>query len=144
MNVGDDGELGLYESWTREQHFSRPSLGLMPTGAGGVLYPAGFLTDDIVIDVNSILENAPYADDIWLKAVALLKGIPNYNTELSSGSNWYHRYTPTMRAGTLMAANVELGLNDIQISRCAAWLDEKRPAWREELVDDIKDLTRET
>ena len=143
MNVDDDGELGLYETWTREQNFSRPSLALMPTGAGGVLYPVGFLTDALVTDVDIILDKAPYADDIWLKAMALLRGVKTFNTELSSGSKWYHRYTPTMQAGTLMAANVQLGLNDIQISRCAAWLDEKRPAWRTELVEDLKDLTRE-
>lgn len=143
MNVDDDGELGPYADWAREQNFHRPSLALMPTGAGGVLYPIGFLTDDIVTDVDTILANAPYADDIWLKAVALMRGIPTFNTELSSGSLWYHRYTPTMEAGTLMATNVELGLNDLQVSRCTAWLDEKRPDWRGELFEDLEDLKRE-
>lgn len=68
---------------------------------------------------------------MWLKFNALAKGIPTFATELSSGSEWYHRYTPTMRAGTLMAENVELGLNDIQIKQCATWLNEQQPNWRD-------------
>ena len=131
MQVGNDGSIAPYAEWTREARTSEPSFNLVPTGAGGVLYPPGFFANGSVTDTAEILRYAPYADDMWLKFNALAKGIPTFATELSSGSEWYHRYTPTMRAGTLMAENVELGLNDIQIKQCATWLNEQQPNWRE-------------
>lgn len=130
MHVEPDGSIAPYGDWTREARTPAPSFNLVPTGAGGVLYPPGFFADGSVTNTDDILRHAPYADDMWLKFNALAKGIPTFATELSSGSEWYHRYTPTMRAGTLMAENVELGLNDIQIQRCAAWLTEQQPTWR--------------
>lgn len=137
MEVGLDGALAPYSIWKREQRAEKPAFRLMPTGAGGVLYPAGFLTRTPVANVREVLRHAPYADDIWLKACALAAGIPTFATELSSGSLWYHRYTPTMRAGTLMATNVERGLNDLQMSRCADWLDTDYAGWRERLVAEM-------
>ena len=135
MQFGADGSIAPYGDWTREARTPEPSFNLVPTGAGGVLYPPGFFADGPVIDTAEILRHAPYADDMWLKFNALDKGIPTFATELSSGSEWYHRYTPTMRAGTLMAENVELGLNDIQIGQCAAWLTERQPNWRDLIKD---------
>jgi hypothetical protein len=43
-----------------------------------------------------------------------------------------------MRAGTLMDVNVGLGLNDLQMERCCAWLDKKRPGWRQDLQDMVE------
>lgn len=134
------GVLAPYSEWKREVNFSRPSLRLMPTGAGGVLYPRGFLLNDIISDVTKILQYAPYADDIWLKFCALALGLPTYATELSEDSKWYHRYTPTMRAGTLMAANVDRGLNDLQIQACARWLSDYRPKWVSEFIEDCLEV----
>ena len=125
-----DGGLAPYRDWTREVRAPGPSHRLLATGAGGVLYPPGFLDDPMVTRIEDILAHAPYADDLWLKACALARDIPVYATELSKGSDWYHRYTPTMMAGTLMKVNVERGLNDTQIDRCAQWLDGVRPGWR--------------
>ncbi len=130
MSLSADGAIGPYREWRREARTQDPSFNLVPTGAGGVLYPPGFFSGGSVTKTSEILRYAPYADDVWLKFNALAKGIPTFATELSSGSEWYHRYTPTMRAGTLMAENVELGLNDIQIAQCAAWLTEQKPDWR--------------
>lgn len=135
MRLGADGAIAPYADWTREARSPRPSFNLVPTGAGGVLYPPNFFAEGAVTNTAEILRYAPYADDMWLKFNALAKGIPTFATELSSGSEWYHRYTPTMRAGTLMAENVELGLNDIQIAQCVAWLTEQEPNWRSMLKD---------
>lgn len=140
MKMGSKDTLENYSDWQREVNFPTPSLGLLPTGAGGVLYPKDFLTHPIVTDTMNALAHAPYADDIWLKFCALALGVPVYATNMSEGSKWYHRYTPTMRAGTLMAANVELGLNDLQIKACSEWLDNQRPEWRKELAEDIREL----
>lgn len=124
-----------YNNWKREVRFDYPSHRLMPTGAGGVLYPKGFFDESDLLDPNNILSNAPYADDVWLKCLSLAKGMKTFATELSSGSRWYHRYTPSMREGTLMAINGEKGLNDAQISRSFAWLEKRLPAWRSLLLE---------
>lgn len=136
IGIGKNGSLAGYQAWKREQQMPGPSFQLLPTGAGGVLYPAGFLSDTMVTNIDDILSCAPYADDIWLKATALARGIPTVATALSHGSDWYHRYTPSMWAGTLQHANVEGGLNDVQIARCLKWLTRIRPGWRAEMLRD--------
>jgi len=135
IEPGPDGGLAPYRDWTREVRAAGPSHRLLATGAGGVLYPPGFLDEPTVTRIEDILGRAPYADDLWLKACALARDIPVYATDLSKGSDWYHRYTPTMMAGTLMKVNVERGLNDTQIERCAQWLDGVRPGWRTDLFE---------
>ena len=130
MDVSSGGELGPYRNWRREQRAGAPAFKLMPTGAGGVLYPRGFFSHEATTSVPLIMAHAPYADDIWLKFCALAQGRKTYATELSKGAEWYLRYTPTMRAGTLMDTNVDRGLNDIQIGRAANWLTSVRPDWR--------------
>jgi hypothetical protein len=136
IEIDNAGVIAPYKSWRREVRSPRPSLLLIPTGSGGVLYPPGFLNHRDVTDIKSILALAPYADDIWLKFCALANSVATFATELSHKADWYHRYTPTMRAGSLMATNVDRGLNDFQIERCASWLTQIRPGWRAELAAD--------
>jgi hypothetical protein len=124
------GRIPPYSEWQRESSPGEASFRLLPTGAGGVLYPKGFFNAEFVCDVEQILATAPYADDLWLKACSLAQGIPTYATSLSSGSKWYHRYTPTMRAGTLMDINVGLGLNDLQFEQCCRRLELWGCDWR--------------
>jgi hypothetical protein len=52
-----------------------PSLDLVPTGVGGILYAPGHLHDD-VLNESVFLRLCPRADDIWLKAMSLKKGVP--------------------------------------------------------------------
>jgi len=131
MILRPDGTPSPYSEWRREVSLPEPSFWLMPTGAGGVLYPPSFLTDERVTNIDDILACAPYADDIWLKVCALSRAVPTFATALSRKSDWYHRYTPTMQAGTLMTTNVERGLNDFQIARSFKWLEGIWPQWRQ-------------
>jgi len=131
MAIEPDGKLKPYEEWQREVNYAKPSYHAFPTGAGGVLYPVGYLCDPEVTDAMKILSLAPYADDIWLKFLGLANKVPACSTELSGGQNWYERYTPTMKEGALHATNVDLGLNDLQINRCKEWLTQLNPQWLE-------------
>ncbi len=140
MDVEPNGDVGPYDNWIRQSRTEAPSMRLMPTGAGGVLYPPGFLSDPLARDVSQIMAVAPYADDVWLKTLALSRGMPTFATKLSHESDWYHRYTPTMMHGTLMATNVNAGLNDIQVQRCVAWLDTNYPGWRQQFVQGDLEL----
>jgi hypothetical protein len=137
MAVSPEGFIRPYGEWAREIRVERPSLTAFPTGAGGVLYPPGFLSQPLVLQVRDVLANAPYADDLWLKACALALGIPTMSTRFSDGASWYLRYTPTMREGALHATNVDLGLNDMQMRRLEAWLTRVRPDWREALAREV-------
>ena len=128
--------LAPYSDWPREEQLPEPSHLLMPTGAGGVLYPTSFMANLAVTDKDLILTHAPYADDIWLKFCAMAQGIPAFATRLSHKSDWYHRYTPTMQAGTLMNSNVTRGLNDVQVRQCINWLKQTHPDWQATLLQN--------
>jgi hypothetical protein len=134
MAIDANGGIDKYKKWHREAQSPRPSLLLCPTGAGGVLYPPGFLTSSEATDLNLILRHAPFADDIWLKTCALASGVPTVSTSLSTQSKWYLRYTPTMESGALYATNSGRGLNDLQITSCMEWLATQRPQIRAELL----------
>lgn len=138
IGISEAGEIKDYSHWRREIEVVEPSLLAFPTGAGGVLYPVGFLTDTDVTNIPNILSHAPYADDVWLKVCALARGIPTMTTRLSKGSTWYLRYTPTMREGALHATNVDLGLNDMQLSRSFEWLSKIKPMWRDDLLNELQ------
>lgn len=136
MTTTPKGDVAPYRDWLREVNCPLPSTRLTATGAGGVLYPPGYLIADGVTDIDLILSLAPYADDVWLKAIGLARDIPTFATALSHKGDWYHRYTPTMREGTLMAANVERGLNDIQVARSLDWVNRQNPGWRARFLQE--------
>jgi hypothetical protein len=50
-------------------------MALFPTGTGGVLYPPGCLHEE-VHNIDAMLELCPKADDVWFKAMSVLKGVP--------------------------------------------------------------------
>lgn len=125
--LSPEGRALPYRQWRRELRMPEPSLLLLPTGAGGVLYPPGFLSDPMATDRQQILQFAPYADDLWLKTCALIRSIPAYATELSRKNGWMVRYTPGMEEGALMSINVDRGLNDRQIANCFALVERLRP-----------------
>ncbi len=76
MKKTGNGELAKYDDWELIERGARgPSLSLFPTGVGGVLYPPGSLHEEIRRE-DLLTELCPTADDIWLKAMSLLKGTP--------------------------------------------------------------------
>jgi len=50
-------------------------MDLFPTGCGGVLYAPGHLNPE-VLNEDSFLALTPRNDDVWLKAMAELNGVP--------------------------------------------------------------------
>ncbi len=76
MLLDGEGELLPYSDWDRfAVGFAGPSPLLFPTGVGGVLYPPGAFHDDVDRE-DIFMELAPDADDVWLKAMTLLRGLP--------------------------------------------------------------------
>jgi len=65
-----------YHKWRYEYKKERePSLDLLATGVGGVLYPPGLLPPE-TFDAGKIRELCLNADDIWLKFMELKNNIP--------------------------------------------------------------------
>lgn len=65
-----------YRSWQKNSHqLTTPSLLNVGTGKDGIAYKKSYL-DNRVLDIKHALRYAPTADDLWLKAHALLNGVP--------------------------------------------------------------------
>jgi hypothetical protein len=76
MKVNFDGSPRPYCEWSDESPgIEGPSLLLFPTGAGGVLYPPDSLHYE-VLNEDLFLKICPTNDDIWLKAMSLMNGVP--------------------------------------------------------------------
>ena len=74
--LNNKNELLPYNNWHYEyKNELNPSLKLVTTGVGGVLYPPGILPPE-AFDVNKIKELCLNADDIWLKFMELKNNIP--------------------------------------------------------------------
>ncbi len=67
-----NGKISPYEEWTLED-FSEYSKLNLPTGAGGILYPPHIFHHDIY-NYSIAQKLAPYADDLFFWAMAVLKG----------------------------------------------------------------------
>ncbi|MFP4273328.1 MAG: hypothetical protein ACOC00_00255 [Halothiobacillaceae bacterium] len=68
-----DGVLLPYRDWTTVEETGVSEPQMMSVGYGGVLYPPGSLHPD-VLDVERFMQLAPYADDLWFKAMAYRQG----------------------------------------------------------------------
>ncbi len=69
-----DGRLKDYNKWDLCSDNSVPSLTIVPTGVGGILYFPGCFHEDIANE-ELFLKLAPDNDDIWFKAMSLLKNV---------------------------------------------------------------------
>lgn len=75
MITFNNGTIAPYSEWVgMSPGIVGPSLWLVPTGVGGVLYPPNFFKG-IEIDVPTIMSLCPTADDLWLKAMGMRKKI---------------------------------------------------------------------
>lgn len=70
----EEGEFAPYPSWQFLRNPSKISAKycVMPIGYGGVLYPPNSLHEE-VLNEKKFMNLAPHADDLWFKAMALLR-----------------------------------------------------------------------
>lgn len=72
----EDGTIDEYLKWDLQcENEVIPSMDLMATGVGGVLYPPKCM-DDQVFNKDDMMKYCPKADDIWLKFMEMKKGTP--------------------------------------------------------------------
>lgn len=76
-----ENEVMPYKSWEAEISGEGSKM-TIAIGAGGVLYPPNSLYDDVT---NELLYSklAPKADDLWFKAMSLMKGTSVFKTRRS-------------------------------------------------------------
>ncbi|MBR1641479.1 MAG: hypothetical protein IJ683_04050 [Butyrivibrio sp.] len=72
MILGQDGDVNTADKWQYLTDGTEPSFSVIPTGVGGVFYPAHCLDDEVFND-DAIRQLCLNADDLWLKAMAVLK-----------------------------------------------------------------------
>lgn len=85
MMVADEyGRLRAYDTWIKEQELvvNAPSMMLIATGVGGVLYPPNVLPNE-TFDLDRIQSIALEADDLWLKTMEIKAGVPTVATGLT-------------------------------------------------------------
>lgn len=92
MALDKNGKLLPYDGWLSgwsEDADSEPSPLVFPTGVGGVLYFPGSLHKD-AFNKEKFMALCPNADDVWLKAMSLLKGTPC--AKLPDARDWKQRF----------------------------------------------------
>ncbi|TXS93962.1 glycosyltransferase family 2 protein [Parahaliea maris] len=75
LRTDSTGRPLSYAEWGLGQGGHSPSPLVFPTGVGGVLYFPGALHPE-VLNREQFMRLCPRADDIWLKAMSLMQGVP--------------------------------------------------------------------
>ncbi|MDF4202426.1 zinc-binding alcohol dehydrogenase [Maribacter sp. SA7] len=80
ITYNKNGELQSYKRWVFDDNLKFNETAVIPIGAEGVLYPPKSLSEEVT-NVELFLELAPKADDLWFKAMAILKGTISIQAE---------------------------------------------------------------
>jgi hypothetical protein len=115
MTVDQSGKIEPYSRWPRPVENFIAGLNVFPTGNSGVLYFPGCFHDD-VLNTELFLKLCPDADDIWLKAMSLLRGTECkrvYDKRIES-----LQFLPVqgLGGGTLKSKNKKRGGNDKKLN----------------------------
>lgn len=107
---GPNGLPLPYSQWKFEATETDSSVLNFPTGIGGVLYPAGIFTNE-VLDRAAFTQLCPFGDDIWFYWMgrtngATFRGVPN--------QRYIHNWRGSQGAA-LWLSNIGESRNDTQI-----------------------------
>ena len=120
MLFNSKGNLRQYENWILgyKALLDTPTYQLLPTGAGGVLYPPGSIPE-MAFDKNVILKTCLMTDDLWLKFMTMHNGykvvVPRYFTE-------YTEIKGTQDVA-LYKSNIGKSNKDLSIEHILAYFD---------------------
>lgn len=127
----DDGRIAGYNKWKYccSDHIRQPRMDLLATGVGGVLYPPGCMSNEVFRkDIFSTY--CAYADDIWLKVIQIICGVPcvlakeHVETQCLTGS----------QQKGLFQENVLNNKNDVQLNTLLDFYRQKGNVDIEELM----------
>ncbi len=112
ISIDGNGDVEEYRKWFwLSPGKEGPSHFLFATGVGGILYPPRVLHED-VLNKELFQKICPFADDIWLNIMAILK-----NTSRKKVRPYYQeaRFTRGVEIQGLWVKNHTEGKNDIQM-----------------------------
>ncbi len=109
---GHDGQLLPYRQWPAAKS-GVPCHTTLPLGVGGVLYPPGCFTED-VLNTDLFEELCPTADDLWLKFMALRNN--RKAVQLGNGPE-RHASIPFWNGHQLSVSNIWGSQNDASLQR---------------------------
>ncbi len=117
----NNGEIPAYKYWFREMNLfiNIPCMRLFATGVGGVLYPPGCLNSEL-LDPVLIKDLCLNNDDLWLKTIELLKGIP----VVAAAPYCKLEYISGTQDTGLWKINL-YGGTDRDLGRIVEWVDKK-------------------
>jgi hypothetical protein len=108
----DSNNISPYKKWEQSVHNTPSSHLICLTGCGSIIYPPNTLNKN-VIDIETALQLAPKADDLWLKINAITNGtlckITDYSCNMIALKNNRHL--------GLAHDNIGSGGNDKQMQR---------------------------
>ena len=115
MTFSDEGKLLPYSEWVREydEQLMVPSRQYVAVGVGGVLYPPHLL-HEALFRSDIIRHACLFADDLWLKVIECLSGVPVVCVSSHRGLN----YVPDSQEVALWRTNLTQQKNDMQLKRC--------------------------
>ena len=118
--LDENQQILPYQSWIQETDtcIHEPCMQLMATGGAGVLYPPHLFRKEF-FDPQAIMENSPYADDLWLKAMQLASEVP----VVVARPHEQLRYLPDSQEEALHLINVRQNQNDVQLENIIRWMD---------------------
>lgn len=106
----DDDKILPYKEWHYcYTKFKLPSMALIATGVGGVLYPPGILNKETFNKTN-IKSLALKGDDLWLKVMEVISNVPVVCSEMNCNLN----FIEGTQDDALWRDNVYANGNDIQ------------------------------
>jgi hypothetical protein len=123
MTVGTDGKVMPYENWVKDTGMviHSPSHRLLATGGAGALYPPSVLRKNEMLQESLMMELAPLADDLYLKAMELTEDVPVVRASAAGGL----RYLGDTQEDKLWDINIEE--NDRQLKQLLGYISEHYP-----------------
>lgn len=110
-----NGNFAPYSYWVNAGA-KNSSIYNLPTGVCGILYPPNCFHKDVT-DERIFMDLCPHGDDIWFKAMSLLKGVECEKIETGKDANDKFIYLETAVNYSLSNINNVQGMNDIQIRK---------------------------
>lgn len=104
-----------YKEWKLKRAVGS-SLFNLPTGVNGVLYPPKCFHEDVCKE-ELFMELCPYADDLWFKAMTLLKGVECEQVERVEDVKRDFVHLDAADRYALSTINNDKNMNDVQFAK---------------------------
>lgn len=113
ITFNDDGSIKAYENWNWcSQKYEQPSMKLLATGAGSILYPSHLLDKKLLFNL-AYIKHYITVDDLWLKTVEVLSNVPTVVCSLKLEK--MRKGIPNTQTQGLFNKNVGKNENDLYL-----------------------------